>query len=203
MTIYLKRNHIFLYPGKNNVTGRTKYFLSSLLPSGWLMADAGRQGVTKRCSLSWLTNRALVFEPKCGGGGSWVESANEYSSAVHRSPNKLWRSNSIFNLWPEGISFCNLADNLAWPVKAIETDLWQCWGWQWWMGGVSWVSPPPPPPPPSPGNSEFAAFESMLFLSDSESARLGDWASLFSWNERTTFKTSFVLCRLKVGVYLL
>ncbi len=26
------------------------------------------QGVTKRCRLSWLTNRGLVFEPKCGGG---------------------------------------------------------------------------------------------------------------------------------------
>jgi len=27
------------------------------------------QGVTKRCRLSWLTNSALVYEPKCGGGG--------------------------------------------------------------------------------------------------------------------------------------
>ncbi len=33
------------------------------------------QGITKKCRLSWLTNRA-----------------------VHRSPNKLWRFNSIFNL---------------------------------------------------------------------------------------------------------
>ncbi len=46
----------------------------------------------------------------------------------------------------------------------------------------------PRPPPPSPGNSEFAAFESMLFLSDNESARLGDCASLFSWNEKTTLE---------------
>ncbi len=39
------------------------------------------QGVTKRCNLSWLTNSALVEEPKCGGkaGGSWGVSANEYS----------------------------------------------------------------------------------------------------------------------------
>ncbi len=37
-----------------------------------------------------------------------------------------------------------------------------------------------PRPPPSPGNSE-AAFESILFLSDSESARFGDdWVSGFS-----------------------
>jgi hypothetical protein len=27
------------------------------------------QGVTKRCRLSWLTNRALFYEPKCGGRG--------------------------------------------------------------------------------------------------------------------------------------
>jgi hypothetical protein len=34
------------------------------------------QGVTKRC-LSWLTNSALVYEPKCRGrGGSCVVSAN-------------------------------------------------------------------------------------------------------------------------------
>jgi hypothetical protein len=46
--------------------------------------------------------------------------------------------------------------------------------------GIRSISAPRPPPPPSPGNSEFAAFESMLFLSDSESARFGDWASLFS-----------------------
>ena len=25
------------------------------------------QGVTKRCRLSWLTNSALVYEPKCEG----------------------------------------------------------------------------------------------------------------------------------------
>jgi hypothetical protein len=64
-----------------------------------------KQGVTKRCRLSWLTNSALV-EPKCGGrGGSCGVSANEYSCAVDNctvylgsmctwSPNKLWRSNS-------------------------------------------------------------------------------------------------------------
>ncbi len=28
-----------------------------------------KQGVTKRCRLSWLTNSTLVYEPKSGGGG--------------------------------------------------------------------------------------------------------------------------------------
>jgi hypothetical protein len=42
------------------------------------------QGVTKRGRLSWLTNSALVYEPKCGGGGGGGDcgiSANEYSCA--------------------------------------------------------------------------------------------------------------------------
>jgi hypothetical protein len=43
----------------------------------------GGQGVTKRCRLSWLTNSALVYEPKWGmeGGGGCGVSANEYSCA--------------------------------------------------------------------------------------------------------------------------
>jgi hypothetical protein len=43
-------------------------------------------------------NGALVCEPKRGGEGrSCGVSANEYSF-INRSPNKLWGSNSIFNL---------------------------------------------------------------------------------------------------------
>jgi hypothetical protein len=30
--------------------------------------ESEQQRVTKRCRLSWLTNSALVYEPKCGGG---------------------------------------------------------------------------------------------------------------------------------------
>ncbi len=42
--------------------------------------EADNQGVTKRCHLSWLTNSAHVYEPKCGGRvGSCRVSANEYS----------------------------------------------------------------------------------------------------------------------------
>jgi hypothetical protein len=64
------------------------------------------QGVTKRCRLSWLTNSALVvtsalyrtyMSPNAGGGGGVVGSP-PMSTAVHWSPNKLWRSNSICNL---------------------------------------------------------------------------------------------------------
>jgi hypothetical protein len=39
------------------------------------------QGVTKRCRLSWLTNSALVYEPKCGGRGvvAWSQPMSTYS----------------------------------------------------------------------------------------------------------------------------
>ncbi len=52
------------------------------------------QGVTKRCRLSWLTNSALVYEPKCGGKGGGVAG----SPLCKWNKNKLWRSTSIFNL---------------------------------------------------------------------------------------------------------
>jgi hypothetical protein len=60
------------------------------------------QGVTKRCRLSLLTNSALVIRVQMRGeGGSCGVSANENSWSHHVtwSPNKLWRSTSIFNLW--------------------------------------------------------------------------------------------------------
>ncbi len=59
------------------------------------------QGVTKRCRLSLLTNSALVYEFQCGGDGGCGVSANEYSCVHHVtwSPNKLWRSTSIFTYW--------------------------------------------------------------------------------------------------------
>ncbi len=59
------------------------------------------QGVTKRRRLSLLTNSAPVLRVQMRGeGGSFGVSANEYSCAHHAtwSPNKLWRSISIFNL---------------------------------------------------------------------------------------------------------
>ncbi len=40
------------------------------------------RGVTKICRLSWLTNSALEYEPKCGGGGR-VAGSQPMSTAVH------------------------------------------------------------------------------------------------------------------------
>jgi hypothetical protein len=53
------------------------------------------QGFRKRCRLSLLTNSALVYKPKCGGKGG-VAGSRPMSTAVHRTPIKLWRSNSIY-----------------------------------------------------------------------------------------------------------
>jgi hypothetical protein len=65
------------------------------------------EGVTKRCRLFLLANSAPSYMSKnAGRGGSSGVSASEYT-AVHRSPNKLWRSNSIFNLWVWYI-FCSV-----------------------------------------------------------------------------------------------
>jgi hypothetical protein len=45
--------------------------------------------VTKRCCLSWLTNSALAFKLKCGGG-EVAGGPQPMSTAVHMEPNKLW-----------------------------------------------------------------------------------------------------------------
>jgi hypothetical protein len=48
---------------------------------------SGRQGFTI-CRLSWLTNSALLFEPKCGGRreGGGVAVFQSMSTAVHMDP---------------------------------------------------------------------------------------------------------------------
>ncbi len=65
----------------------------------------GNRGVGQTRGLQW----DIVYlgwpiapsnvSPNRGEGGSCGVSANVYSCTVHRSPNKLRRSNSIFNLW--------------------------------------------------------------------------------------------------------
>ncbi len=55
------------------------------------------QGVTKRCRPSWLTISAILYEPKCGGKREGSQPMSTVQLCTW-SPNKLWRSNSIFNL---------------------------------------------------------------------------------------------------------
>jgi hypothetical protein len=56
--------------------------------------------------------------PNAGGCGV---SANENSCAHHMtwSPNKLWRSNSIFNLWEKG-SAKVCVNSKCWPMKKSD-----------------------------------------------------------------------------------
>ncbi len=57
---------------------KSRYVVCSSLPGGY-----------KRCRLSWLTK---------SGGREGIAGPQPMRTAVHKSPNKLWRSNSIFNL---------------------------------------------------------------------------------------------------------
>jgi hypothetical protein len=43
--------------------------VATRLAKSWLCTETIGQGVAKRCRLSWLSNSALVYEPKCGGRG--------------------------------------------------------------------------------------------------------------------------------------
>jgi hypothetical protein len=54
-----------------------------------------RQGVTKRCRLSWLTNSALVYEPKM----------------PKTAPRTLFLSFAVYNLRGEGVGGCGVSAN--------------------------------------------------------------------------------------------
>jgi hypothetical protein len=61
------------------------------------------QGVTKRCRLSLLTNSTLLYESQLRGdrGGRGLRVLSQQYSCAHHvtwTPNKLWRSSSIFNM---------------------------------------------------------------------------------------------------------
>ncbi len=65
----------------------------------WKSPKYIKQGVTKRCRLSWLTNSALVYEPKCGGKGGGLRVLSQWWQLCTWSSNKLRRSSSIFILY--------------------------------------------------------------------------------------------------------
>ncbi len=47
------------------------------------------------------------------------------SKAVHRSPNKLWRCNSVFNLWSLGTSLRHCPAIPAWLILYRRSALFQ------------------------------------------------------------------------------
>ncbi len=78
----------------------------------YLLYFTQQQGVTKRCRLSLLTNSALVYESHDAGG--WGELRGSQPMSTHHvtwSPNKLWRSISIFNPLLSSLSFLSSQQN--------------------------------------------------------------------------------------------
>ncbi len=105
----------------------------------------------------------LYMSPHTGGEGGL---RGLLSTAVHRSPNKLWRFNSIFNLWqPRSLPSDKCCQQTVWIHAAIcrifpeLSASW--WGWRdssWAPQAApvclwpqedcsgSWAQPPPLPP---------------------------------------------------------
>ncbi len=69
---------------------QARYTQAHILYSRWIRYRGYTEMVhlrgsqKKRCRLSWLTNSALVYEPKYGGG--WVAGFQLMSTAVHMEP---------------------------------------------------------------------------------------------------------------------
>ncbi len=56
-------------------------------------------GGYKEMSILAYQKRPRIWAQMRGEGGGGVAGSQPMSTPVHRSPNKLWRTNSIFNLW--------------------------------------------------------------------------------------------------------
>ncbi len=92
--------------------------------------------------LGWPTASSYM-SPNAGGGGGCGASANEYSCT--QGPNKLWRSNAIFNQWCQWSTFrCVYFWIVGWLTIYSK--------WQETNGIPS--SRPPPLPPPGGGGGE-------------------------------------------------
>jgi hypothetical protein len=95
----------FIFYRQHPALQNKKYNLHFSFSGSWLPfwirilmrnTDSCTQGVTKRCRLSWLTNSALDMSPHAGGVG--MRCLSHECSCAHGAY-RLWRPNSIFNLW--------------------------------------------------------------------------------------------------------
>ncbi len=89
---HIKHSFNILY-FQQNIHTSTSTFRITLISAGShscthiLTCITSCQGVTKRCRISWLTNSALVYEPKCGRRGEVAGSQTQpMSTAVHMEP---------------------------------------------------------------------------------------------------------------------
>ncbi len=76
------------------------------------------QGVTKRCRLSWRPRIWAQMRGEREVAGSQPMNENSCGHHVTWSPNKLWRSNSIFSLW-----LCLLAEQFSLHNLPITTGI--------------------------------------------------------------------------------
>jgi hypothetical protein len=80
--------------------------------------SSNSQGVTQRCHLltQWQIAPSYMSPNARGGGGLRPAGSQPMSTAVHRSPNKRWRSNSIFNLCYQAMP----------SLRGVAHDGWLC-----------------------------------------------------------------------------
>jgi hypothetical protein len=69
MRIRIHNTDLNGYKPKNAKGTSTRYLLNKVQKQLKSKDFMGKSWVLHRCRLSWLTNRALVCEPKAGGGG--------------------------------------------------------------------------------------------------------------------------------------
>ncbi len=67
--------------------------------------------------LGWPIAHSYM-SPNAGGEG--VAGSQLMSTAVHRSPNKFWRTNCVFNLWTEPLRFLSFVENENFPVQVAK-----------------------------------------------------------------------------------
>ncbi len=105
--------------------GTRKLFRVCSIPTDRRQSDGAWQaGVTTRCRLSWLTNSALVYEPKCEGGwgeGGYGVSANEYSRAHGAQIN--WGDPTPYLTYDDKLFNLSFDDHKTWAAKYGKASL--------------------------------------------------------------------------------
>ncbi len=86
----------FVTENQRGVEDRSSFFALPMLRDSLLIYV--EHGVTKKCRLSWLTNTALLYEPKGGERGE-LRALSLWVQLYTGAQINFWISNSVFNLW--------------------------------------------------------------------------------------------------------